>query len=284
MPKNKNIQRVPRPKGFTMALSSIHNLSPNNPQKTKEHKQKLNYLKRLMLEQWTLNNYELYGRRYSVSQIAEYLGWNNVLVMRAMQEIWIRASNAFGGKNGERLEQLSRAEILKAHFGASETLSLAAQQVHTLVARQRGKFVPFLTGEVNKSIANLINAQKLPIELIKIMLPTQNGALGGTKKGMPEDTNGAAYLTTSSAAQLLTDSDQKTALEDVSQVALLLPESSSLPDISAKTQDLSKIGIRPSSDMEEAFKKERKNAQNKASFEHGNRGQMEVLDEEDFLG
>lgn len=278
--KEDNNIRVPRPKGYTLSLQEVHNL--NNP-----HKQKirLNYLKQLLIEQWTTNSNQLQGEHYTIHQLSIYLNTPVPIVMKIMNRVLVRVANFFG-KDGDQMQANARAQIFQALFQASESHSWAHKQVSLLAAAQGDTYKPFISGEVNKAIANLIAANKPLQETIKLMLPSQGLTINQNNLQGPSHVN---YITTDKAVQMIRDKSQSM-ISDTSQLEALPELSDALPDISARTQDLTKIGIR-----NEAFSDKNKGPKGKkdedkkgpisiqprASFEHGKRKDLEILDEDE---
>lgn len=248
--------RIPRPRGFTLALQS---LNPNDPQKTKKT---LNYLKQLIVEQWTMDNNELHGKLYTIKDLSIYLNLPISITMKIMNNCLVRVSNLFGGNNGERMGEVARAQIFRLLFCGSESHSLIAKQTNILMASQGDGYKPFISGEVNRSLANMIQSNRAMADLVKLMMPSNTGQL--TINNNLNQT--AKYVNTEQAVNLIRE-NTKSMIEDTS----LLPILEGVPNISARTQDLSKIGIK-NANLLPAPKEPRPNKEKK--YEHGNRDEI----------
>lgn len=220
-----NILRVPRPLGITYA-----NLNPNQNKEA---------LKDKIIEIYVNNNYELNGKQIRITELGTYLGINTMELMRRMNRQIERISNLFDSKDGRVFARVHFLGLIKKGL---EICALTQHQTEILMAQQGKEYVPFLTGEVNRSLTNLINAQKPVADLLKMLTEKQitNIILNLDKQS---ETSGVHYLSPDEARLMITESGPSLLLNP----ALLAEKEIALgrlPDVNARNQDLTSIGIR----------------------------------------
>jgi hypothetical protein len=110
------------------------------------------------------------------------------------------------------------------------------------MAQQGGEYVPFLTGELNRAIGNQIAANKPILDLLKMVSDKAKEDPFSPSDGSSE-TSGTNYVSPEMAVTLIHQNrpsiyDNKELIE--AKEATLI----GLPDVSARNQDLSSIGIK----------------------------------------
>lgn len=273
MKKNKEDKRISRPNGITYQCLLYH-------------KEKEERIKEQLLTKIQTNIIEIYvnegmiwnGKVMNVNKMAAYLNMPIEILMMRMNRTLARVGNILNGKDGMAI---ARGLILNCLKNGLEGHALALNQVHLLAAKQGNKYVPFLTTEVNKSIANLTTAQKPMADLLKMMMdkmPSSHTPIGTGDSGNGPYTN-TKYLTPDEAVTLIRN-EKPTILEDgalLDHTMTLLP---GLPEVRANYQDLTAIGIKNM--KPELIPIE----ENKAAERQRNhrRESLEVLDESTFHG
>ena len=255
--------RIPRPKGYTLALQSLQSIKDQ-----KQKKDQLNYLKQLIIEQWTMNNYQYQQVHYTLNQISNLLNLPIAITMKIMQNSLLRLANFFG-KDEDKLRDMARAEIFRSLNWATESHSLAYQQVAILMAHQGNEYKPYVSGEVNRAIANLLSANKPLQEAIKLMTPGSNGP-AGTNIQINNNNSSVKYLTPEQAVIRIREHSESliTNTNLIPGVPELQDEA--IPDISARTQDLSKIGIKKLPQIDKM------GPTTQSNFEHGTRDNLRI--------
>lgn len=226
--------RVPRPLGFTYT-SIILNNHKNNKE---EYNNLLNQLKQRTIEIWINNDMQLNGKQVKVTEIAQYLNLrtNQVLVM--MNKEIERISNFFDGPDGKRIARVSFFQGLKK---SSEIMAQVQNQANILMCQQGTEYVPFLTGEVNRSLTNLINAQKPMQDLLKMLMEKHTTNIILPVDGTSSN-GGQHYLSPEQALEML--NNDPSLLNNPAAIEAKEKELGLLPDVLARNQDLSKIGVR----------------------------------------
>jgi hypothetical protein len=193
--------------------------------------------------------------------------------MKIMNNSLLRMAGFFG-KDGDKMQDLARAEIFRSLFWATETHSQAMKQAKILADSQGDTYKPFISGEVNKAIANLISAMKPHQELIKLMVPGSSGPTGTNININNNNSSAVQYLSPDKAVALIRENSLSLVLNPTA-----MPELGDIPDISARTQDLSKIGIRKKLDGP-TMNREKDPIGRNTQFDHGQRDKDFV--DEDF--
>lgn len=239
----KDVQRYPRPLGVTMALHQYHSLI-HYPQKTKIQGQLtpdniLQRTKELILQNWIINKGYLNNHLHSIEDISLLLQISPTLILRHMS----RYNEKMAGMQGlgNDVGQLARELTFWAAKKGLEIQALAHHQYDALQASQGAEYKPFISREVNASIANLVSAQKPILDLIKITSPTTPNL-----PNVPGDTHNHLYMTTDMATKMIREKgpsliEDQAALDAKKDTLFLTnPE---IPNINARAQDLSEIGL-----------------------------------------
>lgn len=226
--------RIPRPLGFTLKAQYLNQLPEPKKQQEKDK------LIQSIVDQYTNNGMMLNNRHVPIDQLASFLDIHPTKMLMLMNKSMERVTNFFD--KGEDSKTLARGLFLRAIFWALENTSISKSQVHMLMANQGQNYVPFLTSEVNKAIANHTATLKPLTDMLKLFMEksTQNPILNLTQNL----TQNNQYVTPDEAFKLI-ESGPKSLLEDSESLKELgtqiLP---GLPDVNAKSQDLRAIGIR----------------------------------------
>lgn len=193
------ITRVPRPLGVTLQARSLHNLS-NPQQKQKE----INKIKHHILNQYFINQQTINNKFYTIDQVAKYLQLTNIEVLRYMTNR-LGYLQGFSTASKEDLLGGLRALAGSAIFGALSHSQTADYQLRTLLNAQGGKYVPYLTEQVNKAISNAFQSDKNLGELARNllgMLPTNRSPF---EVSGPEETEDR--MTTDKALKLMSQTE-----------------------------------------------------------------------------
>lgn len=268
--KKGQILRVPRPNGITYALSQHHKEpDPNQKQEI------LNKIKQRILTLWTMTGMIINNKVYTIDQLAQYLNLSNKDIMLRMNKEMERIGNIYQDDEGKRL---ARVTFFTSLLKSVEIRALSEAQTRLLLASQGADYKPYISGEVNKSIANLINAQKPILDMIKLTMEksTDNPILPNATTNNTQN----IYIGPDEAVRLINAKSQSI-LQDPEYLELKMGQFGALPDVNARNQDLTGIGIRHNGTLptEEEHKKlereERKVLQNRVPDE--------LLDGEDFI-
>lgn len=143
----KNV-RIPRPLGITHLLYEYHKLPDNQKESS------LNKIRNLMLQSWFLNNGNICGRHLSLNQMASFL---NVGVDYI--HLYIR-DQVIGNRIWDKDNQ---QKILEGLIGNQLTWAIEDRmnimnQFEILKNSQNGKYTPFVSAEVNKTLKLLLES------------------------------------------------------------------------------------------------------------------------------
>lgn len=216
------INRHPRPLGLT--LMNLNQLKQDN--RTKLNERILNlYIQQGMC--WM-------GKPKTITDMALYLNMQPEQLLRTMNKELDRLSLFFDGEEGMRLARVHYQNLL------SKSLEILAQHQHqcTILQSQQGnEYVPFLTGEVNRSLANWATAMKPYMEVVtrlenRLQSPSHGKLASGAEK----------YISASEAITIM--QNEPSMLTDKALVAAKEKEMVGLPEVNARYQDLTSIGIK----------------------------------------
>jgi hypothetical protein len=232
---DKEVQpiRVPRTKGLTMALIQYHASTD-----THQKQEIINNIQDTIISSWLTSGLRIDNQTMNAEQLSHYLNIpiSNIIkrTAKALKPLgtWLK---------DEKLQDSTRAIFSQAFFGILETQSLTKSQAYLLLEQQGQNYVPFLTSEVNKSLANLIASHKPMADLLNILKPAQTGV-----PATPADQVNKHTVTPDEAITFIRD-NTKSVLEDTNLLEAEYTEikaQESLPDVNARHQDLSSIGIR----------------------------------------
>lgn len=273
-PKQEYTPRHPRPLGLTNYLIQYHQ-NPN-PQHKQEQLQKI---KQLIINQWTANGMTINNKMYTFEDLSTYLNLPVHIIQLQANKQMMRIARFM---DDEKTKDWTRAQFFRAFNLGLETQSLIHQQASLLLASQGDTYQPFISGEVNRALNNLISAQKPIHDLLRLTMEKsttniliQNGPIG--------EANNGPNLTADEAVRIIR-TQQQSMLEDPSLLEAkeqaLLEAPDGLPNINARTQDLASIGLKNSTEYE-ALKAETPAGHTDAD-RHRKRNDDDVLDYEDF--
>lgn len=231
MKKNKEVQRVPRPQGITHAMTQYHKAT--DPHQKQEILQKT---KARVVRLWTTTGMILNNKTYNIPELAAYLNIDQSAIVMTMNKELGRMADIMDNGEGNKI---ARATLFGAIFKGLEIRALSETQLRILMAQQGEKYTPFLTGEVNKAMANLIGSQKPLIDIIKLMGESPEGS--PLRPATQQNTN--IYMTPQQALDIITQKSLSM-IEDIEILDEKLASYGQLPDINARNQDLSTIGIK----------------------------------------
>lgn len=244
MPKNKNKKqrkeftpperftdgnlRHPRPMGLTML-----NLNTLKNQNLKEN------LTQRIVNLYVNEGMQWMGKQTSVAEMALYLNIRPERMLTLMNKDIERLMGFFEGKEGMALARVQLNLALKKGL---EILALHHNQVHLLLGQQGNEYVPFLSAEVNKALGNYSSAMKPYLDAIKLMTDKMSTSPYSPSTG-DSSNGGTKYLSASEAIAILNQGSDSMytnkALVDEKMQTML-----GLPDVNARNQNLTEIGIR----------------------------------------
>lgn len=181
------------------------------------------------------------NRYVSIDDLGIFLGITGYEVMRLMNRSLERMHRFFDKQAGDNT--LARVMFLSLLKKSQEAQSLAEHQAHMLIASQGGEYRPFISGEVNRAIKNLMDAHKPILDTLKALQEKSpaNIFINPTDNSQ---TQNQVFITTTEASKMLTDSPIPTLLTDETLLLGMGESLKDLPDVNAKSQDLTSIGIK----------------------------------------
>jgi len=232
--------RQPRPLGTTNLSIQYRNEEDSNKKELL-----INRMRKILISQYVSNGMEINNRQVTINEYAGFLGISSLELLSTMNKELVKIGKFFDGPDGN---QLARATFLKAIFGALETQSLAISQSRILSQEQGQRYVPFLSGELNRAIANQISSFRPITDLLKLLNdnPTTSILIQTN-----QNTNTNQYITPLEATKLLEGQNHNSLLTNAELIPLKEAELGHLPQVNAKYQNLTSIGIRHSGIEEE---------------------------------
>lgn len=231
--KNNKV-RIPRPMGLTHLNIQIHNLA-SNPQKQEELRNKR---ATMIIGQYVANGMYYNGVQIPIDQMASYLNIHVTELLMRMNKEFSRIGRFFDGDEGR---QLARVSIFGALKGVLETQSKAKSQTHILMADQGQRYVPFLSGELNRAIQNELNSYKPLLDILKLMSdnPATNIFI---QNNNPVTQN--QYLTPDAALRLIEANSVPSMLTNPNLIPDKEAQLGQIPEVGARFQNLNNIGIK----------------------------------------
>lgn len=223
--------RYPRPLGFTYTAIA-----------SKTNQEDRDKLKETVINLYINGGMQLNGKQLSIQELATFLQIPVQTMILRINKGMERISGFFEGNEGKRLARvLWQNSVLKG----TEILGLIEGQTRLLLAQQGKEYVPFLSGEVNRSLGNLINAQKPIHDLLKLLIEKNpiNILINGDGDS---SAGGKRYISPSEAIDMI-QIEGSTMYQNKDLIAAKEKTLLGLPDVSARTQDLTSIGIKRTS-------------------------------------
>ena len=221
------IKRFPRPLGLTMQIMNYH----KEQEQTTQPNLKGNIRSRLLnsiTTQYISNGFILDGKPVDFQSYCKFIGVSE----NEGYALMARSSKALGGLFGKDAMEKVSENLMGLLIRASvETQGRITYQYNILARQQGEKFVPFLTKELNSTLALMINSNAGLTNIIKALAPTFNQTNVQINNQVPEEEK-ADYLTTNSAIALLAQSSESTNIP-----ALEAKYNNELPIIDARDQE-----------------------------------------------
>lgn len=276
--------RIPRPTGITTL--SLQLQKTQDPQ---EYKKRKNHIIRVITEQWTNTNMQLNNKLCSINELATYLNTNESTITKYMYKAMEKVGNFFDGDKGKEFTRVLFANSLKKSL---EFQALTVGQAEMLIKDQDGHYTPFLSSEVNRSITNVLNSQKPVLDLLSLLMDTKSSNTILNLNIQNNHTNElhvtneqALRIINKEAPSMLNDPHLADAQVEKYRLAGLLP------DVNARSQDLTAIGIRhkgnkvpeiPSNPIPNPAKSPSNPDKSQERIRQRNSGIIEVLEAKDF--
>lgn len=232
--------RYPRPLGLTYAMIGYHNEQvPETKQET------LQKAKQLLINTWSANGLMLNNKLITIGSMATFLNIPVEQLTILMNKQLIRLA---GFMDDDKTKVWARAQFFGAFNLGLESQALARMQVHTLLASQGDTYSPFITTEVNKAIANLTNAQKPIMDLLKLTLEKNNvNTLINLNTSAVQESN--AYIGPDQAIKLIRENSQSLLMDEAALGQKAAAMLGTIPEVNARAQDLTSIGLKNSTEM-----------------------------------
>lgn len=228
--------RQSRELGMT-SLSLQYNRE-NNQDKKEKLKEKL---QQRAIEHYIANNYQYNGVQIPMDQFATYIDMNMVTLIRVMNRNMERTNKLLEGEQGA---QFTRGLLLGLFKKSLEISESCKSQSLLLKACQGDSFKPFLTAELNRSLASEINSLNPTIQLLKLVM--DKSTINPIIQIVNNLEQNNQYITPLEASKLIETKHLGSVLTDQLLLAETVAEEGldDLPEVGAKHQDLTKIGIR----------------------------------------
>lgn len=283
-------QRIPRPLGFTLAIKA----SNNNNLTKQEKQQEVDRIKKLLIDNYVTQGFQLNNTQMNLQELSNYVNLPMESILRLLGRNMSRLNDNLGGEQGAQLARVLNFQVL--NFGLKIGTEAMAQ-LNVLKASQNGSYKAFLSSEVNKSIGNLVAAGKLQKDIADMFSNVAQLTKSGPNIAINNNltaTQSGQFLTTEKAIKLIQKEGTQSALESPSVIEDIEASytTNPLPEVNAKFQDLTKIGIRHNGtqDAKQGTLLGQPNPNNEAlptdpkSHHEGRREQeLGIVDEEDLV-
>lgn len=227
--------RIPRPLGITYQSINLRS------QLNKEDQQLLREkLQMLILKQWIANGLMLNNISYSIDDMITYTGLPLITIQRVMNAEFMSMRKVLGK---EELGTLASVMISLSLKKILETEALSRSRVRMLETSEGGEYRAFVSAEVNKSYANLMTAQKQIVDLTKVILDAGKTTNILIQNNVPQTAQSTAHIGQEEAL-ILINKATKSLIEDNEGLDRKMSAMEGLPDINARNQNLTTIGIK----------------------------------------
>jgi len=237
-----NIRRYPRPMGTTYKALKL------SQSRKKEDKLKYrNNLIKHVLRSYTICGMQLNSKTTTINELAIILNTKPVKIIKYLSQLTNELSLIL---NKDSIDQTVRVLLAQGIEMALSDRHRALNQ-HSLLAQSQGdSYKPFISGEVNKSIKNLLESQKPLIDIIR----TIQGQIGPNTHINILNQNNANHqtnlLTTGEALKMIEGSKQPIALNESEMQTLYLDNIEGTPEVHASTMDTGLKAKKPKEDTQ----------------------------------
>lgn len=206
-------RRIPRNSGLTWRMKKYHSMEEGEGKEIE-----LERIKKQLLRDWVKDGFRILGEIKDVGEMAEFLNWQEKKVVKEI----MRAEGNMMGKDGK---EGARALFSMIFGGAMASRGLIMGQARALISSQGNQYVPFLTSEVNRALANLLQSDNTLISLLRTIqspanpsVPIQINNSITNGKDAPE-----ALMNTNQAVKLIDAKREESLLESEVMQAKLIP-------------------------------------------------------------
>jgi hypothetical protein len=242
--ETNTIKRVPRPQGTTIQCKMAFHTQSQSPTYN------LTTIRRNLLNQYFINNQTINGRYMTIDEVAYYLGMSGLEVVRTMNKVVGYMAGISENTGLEDLKGVIRAISFGLVKNALNGTQLAQRQALNLYNLQGGRYVPYLTGEANRAIANLSGADSNQRETLKLLAQLVHAADQGYQPFLTQSQNGrgtdpmpnhnaqSELLTPDKAVLLLEAKDLPSLLsaDEVQEALYLEANLAKMPEVRANHQ------------------------------------------------
>lgn len=159
----RKIIRVPRPHGVTIEMIEIRSLD-NDALKKQRKKTLVNNI----IKSYINNGFKLNNKQYSFNELSMFL---NVSIDKIIKRS-VRGETLFmgGGKGIDSIQGLGEVLLGKCFFDVTKDRYLIETQTDMLIKKQKNRYVPYLSAEVNRAIKTQIDSNSVLIDLYKAIV------------------------------------------------------------------------------------------------------------------
>jgi len=209
--------RIPRPTGLTNMIKN-HSRIKDERMRGKELKR----IKEHVINQYIREGFRLNGETKDIGDIGRYLGETEKWVLQRIQ----RFGTLLEGKDQDGLSKALKAMSLQASMAsrsiimAQATYLFESQSVEYQKSNpgKKNGYVPFLTSEVNRSLANLIASDNTLLNLLKIVAPPAKNSptiqINNQQANLGNQPSTETLININQAVQLIDKGREATLLED----------------------------------------------------------------------
>lgn len=248
MHMNTKNPRVPRPIGTTYLSQSLHKTSKETKEINNTNEITLEQLQIHIIEHYINNNYKYCNQTLSLESFSNY---TNIPISLIQNTMYDKAKIQYGLLTKDGQEEIYGALFsMLSNWGLNDRIA-ALTHANTLVAEQNGQYVPYLSSEVTRALANAQSTTVNMINMARNFFGNQGSGftINNVQNNLENATVTNNVLTTEKALQLIeTKAPIKRLAEDKDTMDNLYQdyELSSMPELDARLQtgmDTSKEGL-----------------------------------------
>lgn len=286
------IKRYPRPYGLTLMARNLQKTKERKGTKSETYQNQKKKLREYIIDEYIRNQFYINGTYLSIQKLAQLIKLSIDETQTYLNERIVQRAALMGD---EVIKGTSRVMAFGLIKKGTEIQAYNEAQVQLLLKAQGGKYKAFISSTTNQAIKNLTDSQKSILDALKHItdkMPNLWNSPSGENPGNP-----TTYLSPESAVDLILKNGF-TLMTNKEALELKAQELKGLPEVDARFQNLTNIGIRhdgtkngmiditPKADsgMPKGVPINDEGQMNKKVHEMRRREGMEILDADEFIG
>ena len=238
MEKTK-IKRYPRPYGLTTQTLHLQKTRREKGRKDPTYQEERNGIRDYVIDEWIRNNMRLNQKYLPMERLAQLLHMKVDELQERINERIVKRAGLWA--DDKSIRDWARVLGTRLIFLGSEIQAQVAHQAELLVRAQGGKYKAFISSAANQALKNLIDTQKPMLDALKHLTDRMPNLLNPAADLNPG--NPTTYLSPEGAIDLILKNGY-TLMTNPDALKLKAQELKGLPEVDARFQNLTNIGIR----------------------------------------